>query len=165
MSSDTSPHVRTTASLHQSSPHMSRASTKRRAWRNPARVNHLPMDESAILAAYIIRRCRRLGRESVSLPILVKRALSDLCSEGDPTASLLSHWLRGTAPVGMPYTPAEVRREMRCPSETSPTRMGERIWRHGRPWRPGNPILLRRDEQRRLKLLSLLLEEIAHEYH
>ncbi len=165
MSSDTPPNVRTTASSHKLSSRMSLTSTRRRSGKEPPRFNHLPEDENAILAAYIIRRSIRLGRQTASLPALVKRTLSDLCSEGDPTAWLLSHWLQGTASAGTPYTPADVRREKRCPSGISKHRMGERIWRHGRPWRPGNPILLRRDEQRRLKLLSLLLEEIAHEYH
>ena len=156
---------RMTRPLPQSSPPQPSISIKRRFWKQPARVNHLPEDESAILAAYIIRRSIRLGRETASLPALVKRTLSELCSEGDPTAWLLSQWLQGTASAGTPYTPANVRRETRCPSGISKDRMGARIWRHGRPWRPGSPILLRRDEQRRLKLLSLLLEEISHDYH
>lgn len=165
MSSDEFLNPRMAGPRPQSSPLQSSISVKRRFWKQPARVNHLPLDESAILAAYIIRRSIRLGRENAPLPALVKRTLSELCSEGDPTAWLLSHWLQGTASAGAPYTPADVRRETRCPSDISKHRMGARIWRHGRPWRPGNPILLRRDEQRRLKLLGLLLEEISHDYH
>ena len=134
------------------------------SWSNPAQFHHLPEDESAVLAALIIRRCRRLGRSEKSLPLLVQRTLGDLCAEGDPTAWLIWHWLQGTPASGTAYIPAEERRERRCPSGGRPVRWGERIWRHGRPWRPGNPILLRHNEQRRLKLLSLLLEEIIHDY-
>gem|GEM_PF-6954211 len=134
------------------------------SWSSPSLSHHLPEDESAVLAALIIRRCRRLGRTETSLPLLVQRTLGDLCAEGDPTAWLLWHWLQGTPASGTAYIPPEERRERRCPSGGRPVRWGERIWRHGRPWRPGNPILLRHNEQRRLKLLSLLLEEIIHDY-
>ncbi|WP_281978884.1 hypothetical protein [Pseudorhizobium flavum] len=130
----------------------------------PAQTIHLPEDESAVLAALIIRRCRRLGRAEKSLPLLVQRALGDLCAESDPAAWLLWHWLQGTQASGTAFIPSEERRERRCPSGGRPLRLGDRIWRHGRPWRPGNPILLRRDEQRRLRLLALLLEEIAYDY-
>ena len=134
------------------------------SWSSPSLSHHLPEDESAVLAALIIRRCRRLGWTETSLPLLVQRTLGDLCAEGDPTAWLLWHWLQGTPASGTAYIPSEERRERRCPSGGTGPRLGVRIWRHGRPWRPGNPILLRRDEQRRLKLLSLLLEEIQHDY-
>ncbi len=134
-------------------------------WSTSAHFHHLPEDESALLAALIIRRCRRLGRSEKSLPLLVQRTLGDLCAEGDPTAWLIWHWLQGTPASGTAYIPSEERRERRCFSGGRPVRLGDRIWRHGRPWRPGNPILLRRDEQRRLKLLSLLLEDIQHDQH
>jgi len=118
-------------------------------------------DEAVLVAALVLRLSKRLGRSHEAMPLVIRRALGDLCSEGDPTAWLLYSWLQDEPANDKPYVPLRDRLAHRAPP-ASGSRMVGTIVRHGRPWRKGSIALRRLDEARYLKLLELLAEEMKH---
>lgn len=128
---------------------------------NPQTQPNFVQDEAVLVAALVLRLSKRLGRSHEAMPLVIRRALGDLCSEGDPTAWLLYSWLQDEPAKDKPYVPLRQRLAHRAPPPSG-SRMVGTVVRHGRPWRKGSIALRRLDEARYLKLLELLAEEMKH---
>jgi hypothetical protein len=112
-------------------------------------LSRLPLveDDAALVIRLVLLISRQQGRDYRTLPHLLRVALDDLCCDGNAACRLVRSWLWGEALVDQP--PAELE---------APRKFGNRIFRHGQFWRPGSPWLMKADEQRRERLISLLLE-------
>jgi hypothetical protein len=126
----------------------------------PPRDNGRPIasnPDTAILVGIILRLVQR-GVIYDRLPTIVRRALDDFCADGDATSKLVRSWL-----LERPFDsdddlgPCDIDRLIGSRFDQ------DRIFRHGRFWRPDSPYLHRADAKRRAALAQMLVELEGHE--
>jgi hypothetical protein len=119
---------------------------------DPSDFPHLPngvagSDDAALVIRLVLQLSRRDGRDYHGLPRIVSATLDDLCADGDPACRLVRAWL-----LDKPFA------DQPAAKPQAAARRGDRIFRHNRFWSPNSPYLLKADNRRRAKLISLLAE-------
>ena len=111
-----------------------------------------PNPDAAVLIGIILRLVQ-IGAVYDRLPTIVRRALDDLCSEGDATSKLVRSWL-----LERPFDSNDDLGSRNGNSLAGARSDQDRIFRHGRFWRPDSPYLHRADAKRRAALAKMLVE-------